>query len=162
MQTGHATRRSRTAARSARTMVLSVVAVSTACYRYVPSAQPSDLQVGEEVRVRLTSNGSAAMQTLVGADVVAIDGRVTVRSDTAYALAIGATTKKEGNSVVWTGEPVTVPRSAIAGVEHRVLNKRKTVLMSVLGVASAGLVAVIVSAVSGGGSSGPDSGTTPP
>jgi hypothetical protein len=143
-------------------MVLSVVAASTGCYRYVPGAQSSDLQIGEEVRVRLTSSGSVALQSLVGSDVVAIDGRVTVRSDTAYALAVGATTKKEGDSVVWTGEPVTVPRSAIAGVEHRVLNKRKTVLMSALGIAGAGLVAVIVSAVSGGGSSGPDTGTTPP
>ena len=142
-------------------MVLTVVAASTACYRYVPNTS-ADVQVGEEVRVRLTSSGSAALQALVGADVVAIDGRVTARSDTAYALAMGGTTKRAGDSAVWSGESVTVPRNAIAGVENRVLNKRKTLLVSALGVAGAALVAVIVSAVSGSGSSGPDSGTTPP
>ena len=142
-------------------MVLTVVAASTACYRYVPNTR-SDLQVGEEVRVRLTSDGSAALQNLVGANVVAIDGRVTARSDTAYALSMGGTTKREGDSAVWSGEPVTVPRSAIAAVEHRVLHKKKTLLMSAAGIAGAALVAVVVSAVSGGGSSGPDGGTTPP
>jgi hypothetical protein len=142
-------------------MVLTVVAVSTACYRYVPNTS-ADLQVGEEVRVRLTSNGSVALQSLVGADVVAIDGRVTARTDTAYALSIGGTTKREGDSAVWSGEPVTVPRNAIAAVEHRVLNKKKTLLMSALGVAGAALIAVIVSAVSGSGSSSSDGGTTPP
>lgn len=160
MQTRSNARQSR-GARTTRAIVLTVVAASTACYRYVPNSS-ADLQVGEEVRVRLTSNGSVALQSFVGAEVVAIDGRVTARSDTAYALAMGGTTKREGDSAVWSGEPVTVPRSAIAGVEHRVLNKKKTLVMSALGVAGAVLVAVIVSAVSGSGSSGPDGGTTPP
>ena len=145
----------------ARAMVLTVVGASTACYRYVPDTR-SDLQVGEEVRVRLTSNGSVALQSFVGTDVIAIDGRVTALSDTAYALAMGGTTKRAGEAAVWSGEPVTVPRNAIAGVEYRVLNKKKTLLMSALGVAGAALVAVIVSAISGSGSSGSDGGTTPP
>ena len=161
MQTRSFACESRSATRTARAAVLTIVAVSTACYRYVPNAS-ADLQVGEEVRVRLTSNGSVALQSLVGSDVIAIDGRVTARSDTAYALSIGGTTKREGDSAVWSGEPVTVPRNAIAGVEHRVLNKKKTLLMAALGVGAAALVAVIVSAVSGSGSSGPDGGTTPP
>jgi hypothetical protein len=161
MKTRSLARQSRSASRTARAMVLTVAAASTACYRYVPSAG-SDLQVGEEVRVRLTSNGSVDLQSLVGTDVVAIDGRVTAKSDSGYALAIGGTTKRAGAAAVWSGEPVTVPRNAIAAVEHRVLNKKKTLLMSALGVAGAALMAVVVSAVSGSGSSGPDGGTTPP
>ena len=39
-------------ARTTRAIVLTVVAPSTACYRYVPNSS-ADLQVGEEVRVRL-------------------------------------------------------------------------------------------------------------
>ena len=161
MQTRFYARQSRSTTRTARAMVLTVVAASTACYRYVPRAN-TDLQVGEEVRVRLTSNGSVALQPLVGSDIIAIDGRVTARSDTAYGLSMGGTTKREGDSAVWSGEAVTVPRDAIAAVEHRVLNKKKTLLMSALGVAGAALIAVIVSAVSGSGSSGSDGGTTPP
>ena len=161
METRSTPRQSPNGTRTARAVLLTLVAVSTACYRYVPNAS-SDLQVGEEVRVRLTSSGSVALQSLVGADVIAIDGRVTARSDTAYALSMGGTTKRAGDSAVWSGEPVSVPRTAIAGAEHRVLNRKKTLLMSALGVGGAALVAVIVSAVSGSGSSGSDGGTTPP
>jgi hypothetical protein len=144
--------------------VLSVAAattLSTGCYRYVPSAQPN-LAPGEEVRVRLTNDGSATLQPIVGADVTAIDGRVTSRSDTAYALSIGGTVKRAGDTAVWNGEPITVPLTAIAGVDRRVLNTRKTFLVSGLAVGAGALAALVISAVSGGGSTGSNTGTTPP
>lgn len=149
---------------TARTAVLSWVAASTlttGCYRYVPGPQ-AILGVGEEVRVRLTSDGSAVMVPLVGADVTAIGGRVIARSDTAYALTVGETLKRAGETAVWNGEPVTVPVTAIAGVDRRVVDKRKTFLVSGLAVAAGALAAVVISAVSGGGSTGSDTGTTPP
>lgn len=144
-----------------RTTLLAAMAASTACYQYVPNPQ-SDLAVGQEIRVHLTSGGSTALQPVVGADVALIDGRVTARSDSAYALTVGGTTKRAGESAVWSGEPVTVPVGAIAGVDRRVLNKRKTLLVSALAVVGGGLAAVVISAVSGGGSSRPDTGTDPP
>ena len=149
------------ARRPARATLLAVLAASNACYSYVPNRQPA-LAVGEEVRVHLTSAGSAALQPLVGADVAAIDGRVTARSDTAYALSVGGTTKRAGETAVWTGEPITIPTTAIAGADRRVLNRRKTFLVSALSVAGAALVAAVIGAVSGGGSTGNDTGTTPP
>lgn len=156
--TGRPRRRANTAGR---TTLLVVVAASTACYQYLPNKQP-DLRVGEEVRVHLTNSGSAALQGFVGSDVAAIDGRVTARSDTAYALSVGGTTKRTGGSAVWSGEPVTVPVGVIAQVDRRVLDKRKTLLVSALSAGVGALAAVVISSVSGGGSSGPDTGTTPP
>ena len=147
-----------------RATVLCIVAASTlsnGCYRYVPSAQPT-LALGEEVRVRLTNDGSATLRPVVGADVTAIDGRVTSRSDTAYALSVGGTLKRAGDTAVWNGEPITVPLTAIAGVDRRVLDSRKTFLVSGLAIGAGALAALVISAVSGGGSSGPDTGTTPP
>jgi hypothetical protein len=149
---------------AARTAVLSWVAASTlttGCYRYIPGPQTVP-GVGEEVRVRLTSDGSTVMVPLVGADVTAIGGRVTARSDSAYALSVGETLKRAGVTAVWNGEPVTVPVTAIAGVDRRVLDKRKTFLVSGLAVAAGALAAVVISAVTGGGSTGSDTGTTPP
>jgi len=147
-----------------RTTVLAVVAattMTTGCYRYVPSAQPN-VVLGEEVRVRLTSDGSATLQPVVGADVAAIDGRVTARNDTAYALTVGGTVKRAGDSAVWSGEPITVPLTAIAGVERRVLDTRKTFLVSGLAVGAGVLAALVISGVTGGGSTGSNTGTTPP
>jgi hypothetical protein len=144
-----------------RATLLAVLAASNACYSYVPNRQ-SELAVGEEVRVHLTSTGSTVLQPVVGADVAAIDGRVTARTDSAYALSVGGTTKRAGETAVWTGEPITIPTTAIASADRRVLNRRKTFLVSALSVAGAALAAVVISAVSGGGSTGTDTGTTPP
>ena len=134
---------------------------SSACYQYLPNPS-SDLRVGEEVRLHLTSSGSTALQPIVGSDVAAIDGRVISRADTAYAVSVGGTTKRAGGSAVWSGEQIQIPVGAIERVDRRVLSKRKTLLMSAASVAGAALVAVVVSTVSGGGSTGPDTGVTPP
>jgi hypothetical protein len=141
--------------------VLTALAASTACYQYLPS-QPASVRVGEEVRLHLTNNGSAALQPLVGADVEAIDGRVVSRADTAYAVQVGGTTKRAGVTAIWNGEQIEVPVGAVASVDRRVLSKRKTFLMSAMSIAGAALVAVVISSVAGGGSGGPDTGTTPP
>jgi hypothetical protein len=149
------------AAGRTRAVLLTALATSTACYQYLPN-QSSDLRVGEEVRLHLTGTGSVALQPLVGANVEAIDGRVVSRADSAYGVSVGGTTKREGGTAVWTGEQLQIPAGAIARVDRRVLSTRKTLLLSVAAVAGAALIAAIIASVSGGGSSGPDTGTTPP
>jgi hypothetical protein len=151
----------RAAIASGRAAILAALAASTACYQYLPS-QPANVRVGEEVRLHLTSNGTAALQPLVGADVEAIDGRVVSRADTAYAVSVGGTMKRAGVTAVWNGEQIDVPVGAVASVDRRVLSKRKTFLMSAASIAGAALVAVVISSVSGGGSGSSDTGTTPP
>lgn len=137
------------------------VSTSTACYQYVP-AQQTNLRVGEEVRVHLTGSGSSLLSPVVGQNVEAIDGRLTAQADSAYAMSVGGTTRRAGKSAAWSGEQVSVPVGAIEKVDRRVLNKKKTFLGSALGVAGVALMAALISSISGGGSGGPDTGTTPP
>lgn len=151
----------RAAFASGRAAVLTALAASTACYQYLPS-QSASVRVGEEVRLHLTSGGSAALQPLVGSDVEAIDGRVVSRADTAYAVSVGGTTKRAGVTAVWNGEQIAVPVGAIASVDRRVLSKRKTFLLSAASIGGAALVAIAISTISGGGSDKSDGGTTPP
>jgi hypothetical protein len=154
-------RRRHSTTRATLVSVVAATTVSSGCYRYVPNAQ-ANFVVGEEVRVRLTSDGAATLLPVVGADVAAIDGRITARTDTAYGLSVGGTLKRAGTSAVWSGESITVPITAIAGVDRRVLDTRKTALVSGLAVGVGALAALVISAVTGGGSTGSDPGTTPP
>jgi hypothetical protein len=124
-------------------LVTAVMAASTvtsgACYRYTPIDVPSPA-LGSEVRVRLTDAGAVALAPLVGNRIETVDGRVSSVADTAVTLAVTATTDRVGSEVPWKGETVVFPRSAVASVEQKHLDRGKSYLV---GGIAAGLVAAI-------------------
>ena len=148
---------------TARLLVAAVMAVSTvtsgACYRYTPIDAPSPA-LGSEVRVRLTDAGAVTLAPLVGNRVETVDGRVSLVTDTAVTLSVTATTDRFGSEVPWKGEQVVFPRSTVATLERKHLDRGKSY---VVGGIAAGLVAAIGVGFSvtgnGGGTGGGGTGS---
>jgi len=133
---------------------------SGACYRYTPidSSSPA---LGSEVRVRLTDAGAITLAPFVGNRIETVDGRVASVADTAVTLSVTGTIDRLGSEVIWKGEHVVFPRSTMAGLERRSVDKGKSYLV---GGIAAGLVAAvgIGFSISGSGSNGQSSGTGTP
>jgi len=140
-------------------MAASVV-TGGACYRYTPIDSPSPA-LGSEVRLRLTDAGAITMAPLVGNRIELVDGRISSVADTAVTLSVTGTTDRLGSEVPWKGEEVVFPRSAVAGLERRSLDKGKSYLV---GGIAAGLVAAvgIGFTISGNGSGGGNGSTGTP
>ena len=140
-------------------MAASVI-TSGACYRYtaIDSSSPA---LGTEVRVRLTDQGAITLAPLVGNRIETVDGRVASVADTAVTLSVTGTIDRLGSEVTWKGENVVFPRSTLAGVDRRSIDKGKSYLV---GGIAAGLVAAvgIGFSISGSGSNGQSSGSGTP
>ena len=133
---------------------------SGACYRYTPIDSPSPA-LGSEVRLRLTDAGAITMAPLVGNRIEVVDGHISSLADTSVTLSVTGTTDRLGSEVTWKGEQVMFPRSTVAGLERRSLDKGKSYLV---GGIAAGLVAAvgIGFSISGNGSGGQSGGTGTP
>ena len=147
-----------------RRIVATVVATSTvvsgACYRYTPVDAPESA-LGSEVRLRLTDAGAITLAPLVGNRIELVDGRISSVADTGLTVSVTGTTDRLGVEVPWKGEQVVFPRSTLAGVERRSLDRGKSYLV---GGIAAGLVAAIgvgfsITGSGGGGRTG-GTGTT--
>lgn len=133
---------------------------SGACYRYTAIDSPSPA-LGSEVRLRLTDAGAITMAPLVGNRIEVVDGHIASVADTVVTLSVTGTIDRLGAEVPWKGEQVVFPRSTVAGLERRSLDKGKSYLV---GGIAAGLVAAvgIGFSISGNGSGGQGSGTATP
>jgi len=133
---------------------------SGACYRYTPIDSPSPA-LGSEVRLRLTDAGAITMAPQVGNRIELVDGTISSVADTAVTLSVTGTTDRLGSEVTWKGEHVVFPRSTVAGLERRSLDKGKSYLV---GGIAAGLVAAvgIGFSISGSGSGGQNGSTGTP
>jgi hypothetical protein len=133
---------------------------SGACYRYTP-IESSSPALGSEVRLRLTDAGAITMAPLVGNRIEVVDGHVSSLTDTSMTLSVTGTIDRLGSEVTWKGEQVVFPRTTVAGLERRSLDKGKSYFV---GGITAGLVAAvgIGFSISGSGSNGPSSGTGTP
>ena len=130
------------------------------CFRYTPVDSPSP-PLGTEVRLELTDAGAVSLAPLVGNRVELVDGRVVSVADTALTMAVTATTDRTGVETGWRGERVVFPRSALAGVHRRTLDRKRSYMV---GGIAAGLVAAVGIGfnVTGGGSATNGGSTTSP
>jgi hypothetical protein len=141
------------------TALLTVLTTTAGCYRYAP-VNGVGPDRGTEVRVRLTDGGAVALAPLIGNRVESVDGRVSAVGDTSLVLAVRMTTDRTGIELPWQGEPVTIPRSAVAGVETRTFDRNRTLLVTGGALAAVVLIGVGFSLAGfGGGSEGGPSGT---
>ncbi|MGQ0648348.1 MAG: hypothetical protein ACT4P7_12335 [Gemmatimonadaceae bacterium] len=145
--------------------ILSALSLSmslSACYRYVPLPTPTPV-AGTEVRSFLTPEGSTSMATTLGRNVSVFDGRLLSDEQNAWRFAVSQTRTAEARAVSWSGEPITVPRSAIARMELRVLDRSKTIRAAIiatvggvaLGFAIKGFASVSGTPSEGGGNPPP-------
>jgi hypothetical protein len=144
--------------RSLRASGIPVLALTlfTACYRYVP-VTTSDLMPGGAYRGHLTDEGSRSVAPLVGENVLLFDGRLITVLDTAYLVSMSATLKRtEARPLVWSGEQLAIPRSAVNRFEMRELDRSRTMRAAALyslGLLGVGvLIFSVKSLVSGSGS----------
>ena len=98
---------------------------SGACYRYAPFDSPSPA-LGSEVRLRLTDAGAITMAPQVGNRIELVDGTISSVADTAVTLSVTGTTDRVGSEVTWKGEHVVFPRTTVASLERRSLDKGKS------------------------------------
>jgi len=109
------------------------------CYRLTPVATSSP-ERGLEVRVGLTDEGSFRLAPLIGPRIAAIDGRVLEAPDTALVLAVQAVVAQGGRSMAWSQERLAVPRTAIASLRTRTLDRRKSWIVA--GLSVVGIIAL--------------------
>jgi hypothetical protein len=147
-----------------RRLPLAAVLVLSACYQYVPSGTAA-APMGSEVRLVLSQAGASALVPILGRETIAVEGRVSSLTDNSYVVAVSGTLKRgpslDGVSAVsrttWAGEAVTIPRAAVASVEQRSLEPRRTGFAVVVGAAlTFAAVRLITHAIgsSGGGTEG--------
>lgn len=115
---------------------LLVLVCLTACYRLTPIEGGAPPQ-GEEVRLALTDEGSVRMAPMIGPRIAAIDGRVLETADTAIVLAVQSVVAQGGRNMSWSQERLAVPRTAVASVRTRTLDRRRTWIVAGLGVLGA-------------------------
>ncbi len=133
----------------------------TACYTYRPAA-PTRLQVGGDVHLVLTRDGTAELQPLLGPDVRRINGQIEeTAGDTSVVILLDEVVTGDGATLPWRRGRVTIPVRTLASVEQRTLDRGRT--RTFVAVAAATFVAIVVAAIkragySGSSKSGPGSG----
>jgi len=106
--------------RSARTAVL-VCSVLCGCYTYRPLVSPEPV-AGIRVSAELTSEGSQDLSGKIGPAVEYVEGEVLRVDSTGIELAVLQVEGFKGNQSDWNGEPVLLPRTAVAGWQQRRLS----------------------------------------
>jgi hypothetical protein len=140
------------------------LAFAGGCYRYAPMPG-TDVGTTSDVRLMLTSDGSAALAPVLGRMTVGVEGRVTRVADSSLVLAVSSTLKRGDEDetslsrTVWAGDIVQIPRRAIATMEQRSLDGRRTTIAAGMTAAIGVLAARFL--VHGLGSAGSESGSGP-
>jgi hypothetical protein len=137
-----------------------LLSLPSGCYRYVPAEPTVPPPAGATVRLYLTPQGMTELAPRLGPSTAAVIGRVGEgdSSDGVVTVVVSETRKSDGGATVrWIGEHVTIPTAAIARAERRTLDRRRTVLASVLGALGLGAAFAIL-ASTGGGGRGDDAG----
>ncbi|MFN8571814.1 MAG: hypothetical protein U0132_07140 [Gemmatimonadaceae bacterium] len=132
---------------------------SSGCYRYAPiQGTPSDL--GQPIRMRLTDQGSINLAPLIGPTIVTLDGSLVAVRDTLMVLSVTNAIARNGIETMWKGENVDVPKAAISGLQLRSLDKRRSWLLGVGGIAATAAIGAAFNLLGGGsgGKNGPVDG----
>ena len=138
---------------------IALLTFAAGCYSYVPITSGAP-PMGSEFRASLTDEGSTRLSPVLGSQVATVEGRVSSSNDSAYVVAVSATTSRAHVQTFWTGESITIPRSSVLTIEARTLNRQKTWL-----IVAAGLVGGVITARIfgwGGSASGDGGGGGPP
>lgn len=132
-----------------------ILCVLCGCYESVP-IQLSTVQPGTKIRVTLTDAGTDSLARYLGPGVQTVDGKLISTDESKLALGVNSISMRSGQDQYWKGETVAIPRSALATVQQRKVNKPKSLLLG--GVLIAALASLRLSGVVGGNSGGSGSG----
>lgn len=110
------------------------------CYTHRPLVLDA-IPAGTRVEVVLTDRGGVDLAETVGGTAERLSGRVQTLGPERMVVALNRVQMRRGQSITWSGEPVGVPRSAVASVRERRLSWWRTTLMGA--AVTAGFLAVI-------------------
>jgi hypothetical protein len=150
--------RDRTAASTARRRrglvlwALAVVQAGSACYRVVPVAGVDRATAGGRFVAALTSQGTTDMAAQVGPDVVRLEGVLLGTRGDSLELALIRTEKSSGTDDLWQRQRIVVPRTALASMGERRIDRKR----SWLAAAGVGALAFLAAAITGGAGGGGD------
>ena len=135
-----------------------ILCIVCACYESVPT-EIGRVQPRTELRVSLTDSGADSLSRYLGRGVETIDGKLISTTETGVSLAVSQVSMRRGEDQFWKGETIVIPRSALATVQVRRVNKMKSLLLG-----GAFVVAVATLRLAGVGSSnnGVSGGYPPP
>lgn len=135
--------------------------LNTACYSYQRPAT-AVMPAGADVRVRLTAEGTQELARFLGPRVVVAEGTlVSTRADGALMIAVDWIELPDGQRQRWNGEgQVAIPRDLTTVAEIKTLDKKKSVLASIVS-ATAVLIVAILAIKSGGAHTDGSAGSGP-
>lgn len=114
------------------------------CYTTVPlGSEPP--RPDREVVLEFTDEGAQRLGGLLGRAVVSARGKPLEWTPDTVALAMAATTNARGGEQFWQGERVAIPRQFVVRTRERTLDRRRTAIAIIGGVA----IAVLVQQVTG-------------
>jgi hypothetical protein len=95
-----------------------IVALGSGCYTYrpLPTAEPV---AGTRVSAELTAEGARQLSGKIGPAVEHVEGQVLRVDSTTIELSVLQVQGVRGWQTDWNGEPVTIPRAAVAGLQQR-------------------------------------------
>ena len=114
-----------------RVILLAPLLVS--CYRLTPIESGAP-ERGQALRLELTDEGSVRLAPLIGPRISAIDGKVLDAGDTAIVMAVQSVVAQGGRSMNWSQERLAVPRTAVASLRTRTLDRKRSWIVAGLGV----------------------------
>lgn len=146
-------------------VVLAVaMGLTTACYSFVPLATGAGPRSGDRVRVRLTSDGTAGLASILGPGVATAEGTLDeTHTDGSIVVGVTSVTLTSGINQFWNGANVVAfPSGYVAGVDARALNAQRTRAALIGG--GIGILAIFAIALgtSGAGGNGSAGGGQPP
>lgn len=132
-----------------------ILCVLCGCYESVP-IQLNSVQPGTKIRVTLTDAGTDSLARYLGPGVQTVDGKLISTDESKLSVGVTSISMRSGQDQYWKGETVAIPRTALATVQQRKVNKPKSLLLG--GVLIAALASLRLSGVVGGNSGGSGSG----
>ena len=107
--------------RSTSPIVTLLVFALCGCYTYRPLVSP-DPVAGTRVSAQLTGEGSRDLSGKVGPEVEHVEGEVLRVDSAGIQLSVRQVEGFRGIESDWNGEPVVIPRTAVAGWQQRRLS----------------------------------------
>lgn len=114
-----------------------------ACYLNTPiDTSVAPPVAGDRVALSITDQGRVSLSERFGAGVNEIEGQLTAVSPTAFEMRVFKVGFARDAASQWSGERVTIDRSAVGQVFTRTLSRRRTTIAA--SAVTAGLIAFII------------------
>lgn len=146
--------------RTAAVAALASLAGSEGCYSYLP-APAGPLPPESLTRLYLTSNGSAGLTHVLGADVLLVDGHVISTTDSTFQLSVTSLERQNRDPDRWAGEPVVIPKAYVDRVAIRQLDRTRTAVAALAAVGGLLVLRSVVGGATDGVAGSTGGGTSP-